>query len=426
MRSARARRWYQIGSPRGRVAACVSAAAIVVLAACSSSGSSSASSGSSSASSSSSSSGSGGSSSGGDYQVGSTLGLTGPIAGVATPYSDGISAYFSYVNAHGGINGHQVKYTALDDATVVTTGVANVRQLVTTDHVSAIYYILSNIQDANRAYLEQNKVVTVTQAVDASVVHPTQQYVFAGGIVEPDEATPMVSFGKTKMSGVASPKAVVITTTSVALLELDKNLQSQAKAAGMSVVGNQVVPLTATDMSSEASQFAAQKPNIVFSGLIATQEPSFVSAMRQAGFNGPIIQYDGGSSFPLMKQLADPSIYFLFPTSFGHNAGPQVTIMNMAAKAAGTTSDAYFFSFGYVQGYIVGQALKTCGYPCDGEQLAANLDKLTNFNTGGLTFGNWNYSATNHSGIQNVAFFAWDPATKDAVQSGTPLPMPNN
>ena len=135
--------------------------------------------------------------------------------------------------------------------------------------------------------------------MDASVVHPTQQYVFAGGIVEPDEATPMVSFGKTKMSGVASPKAVVITTTSVALLELDKNLQSQAKAAGMSVVGNQVVPLTATDMSSEASQFAAQKPNIVFSGLIATQEPSFVSAMRQAGFNGPIIQYDGGSSFPL-------------------------------------------------------------------------------------------------------------------------------
>lgn len=148
--------------------------------------------------------------------------------------------------------------------------------------------------------------------------------------------------------------------------------------------------------------------------------------MRQAGFKGPIIQYDGGSSFPLMKQLADPNIYFLFPTSFGHNTGSQVTIMKQAATAAGTSADAYFFAFGYVQGYIVGQALKTCGYPCDGQQLAANLDKLSNLNTGGLTFGNWNYTATDHSGIQQIAFFNWDPTTKDAEQSGAPLPMPNN
>lgn len=414
MRSASARQRYRLGSPRGRVTVCASAVAILALAGCGSSGG---------GSSSSSSSGSGGS---GEYQLGATLGLTGPIAGVATPYSQGIQAYFSYVNKQGGINKHDVKYTALDDATDVTTGVANVKELVTTDHVSAIYYILSNIQEANAPYLAQNKVVTMTQAVDATVVHPTQQYVFAGGVVEPDEATPMVNFGKTKLAGVANPKSVVITTTSVALIQLDKNLQTAAKAAGEPVVGNQVVPLTATDMSSEAQQFASKKPSIVYSGLIATQEPSFVSAMRQAGFKGPIIQYDGGSSFPLMKQLADPNIYFLFPTSFGHNAGPQVTIMNQAAAAAGTSADAYFFAFGYVQGYIVGQALKTCGYPCDGQQLAANLDKLSNFNTGGLTFGNWNYTPTDHSGIQQVAFFNWDPTTKDAEQSGAPLPMPNN
>jgi branched-chain amino acid transport system substrate-binding protein len=393
-----------------KVALCIAAAATVTIAGCSSSGSS----------------GGSGGGSGGEYNVGATLGLTGPIAGVATPYRDGINAYFSYVNKQGGINGHQVKFTALDDGTKVTTGVANVKQLVTSDHVSAMYYILSNIQDANRAYLERNKVATVTQAVDANVVHPAQQFVFAGGIVEPDEATPMVSYGKSKLTGVAAPKAAVITTTSAALQQLDDNLQSEAKKSGMSVVGNQVVPLTATDMSSEASQFASKKPDIVFSGLIATQEPSFVKAMRQGGFTGPIIQYDGGSSFPLIKQLADPNIFFLYPTSFGHNSGAQVAVMNAAAKAAGTTADGYFFSFGYVQGYIVGQGLKKCGYPCNGEKLAAALDTLTNFDTGGLTFGNWNYSTSDHSGIQNVAFFAWDPTKKDAVQSGNFVPMPNN
>jgi branched-chain amino acid transport system substrate-binding protein len=392
------------------VALCIGAVATITIAGCSSS----------------SSGGGGGGGKGGQYAVGATLGLTGPIAGVATPYRDGINAYFSYVNSQGGINGHKVKFTALDDATNVTTGVANVKQLVTSDHVSAMYYILSNIQDANRSFLERNKVATVTQAVDANVVHPTQKYVFAGGIVEPDEATPMVTYGKSKLTGVSAPKAAVITTTSAALQQLDNNLKSQAKSQGMSVVGNEVVPLAATDMSSEASQFAAQKPDIVFSGLIATQEPSFVKAMRQGGFTGPIIQYDGGSSYPLMKQLADPNIFFLYPTSFGHNAGAQVDIMNKAAKAAGKSADEYFFSFGYVQGYIVGQGLKKCGYPCSGDKLATALNKLTNFDTGGLTFGNWMYSANNHSGIQNVAFFAWDTAKKNAVQSGNPVPMPNS
>lgn len=408
-------------NPR-RVAVCITAVAVAVtVAACSSSGTSSGSNESA---------GSGGSgssgTSGGEYSVGASLGLTGPIAGVATPYRDGINAYFNYVNQKGGINGHKVKFTALDDATTVTTGVANVKQLVTSDHVSAVYYILSNIQNANRQYLEKNKVVTMTQAVDANVVHPPQQFVFAGGVVEPDEATPMVTFGKTKVSNVAAPKAAVITTTSAALQELDDNLQSQAKAKGMSVVGNEVVPLAATDMSSEASQFVSKKPDIVFSGLIATQEPSFVKAMRQGGFTGPIVQYDGGSSFPLIKQLADPNIFFLYPTSFGHNPGAQVDVMNAAAKAVGKSADGYFFAFGYVQGYIIGQGFKKCGYPCNGEKLAAALDTLTDFDTGGLTFGNWNYSEKDHSGIQNVAFFAWDPAKKDAVQSGKFLPMPSN
>ena len=61
----------------------------------------------------------------GSYAIGATLGLTGPIAGVATPYRDGINAYFSFVNGQGGIGGHKIKFTALDDATNVTTGVAN-------------------------------------------------------------------------------------------------------------------------------------------------------------------------------------------------------------------------------------------------------------------------------------------------------------
>jgi branched-chain amino acid transport system substrate-binding protein len=427
----RAKRWTEGSGRRRRNLTRVLVPAVVglLVAGCGSSSSKSSSGGTTTSGGTSSPTTSGGSpssgSSGGDYIVGASLGLTGPIAEVAGPYRQGIAAYYQAVNSSGGINGHQVKFVALDDALDVTTSVANVRQLVSSDHVSAMYFILSNIQGANASYLTQSEVVTITQAVDSSVLHPANHLLFAGGIVEPDEAPPMVDFGVTKLSSPQGTKAAVITANSAALQELDTNLKTDAKAKGMSIVGNQVVPTSATDLSSEAEQFASAKPNIVFSGLIASQEPSFIQTLRQRGFTGPVIQYDGGSSYPLMKQLADPNIYMLFSLSFGHNTGPQVTKMTAAAKAAGTSSDAYFFAQGYVQAYITGQGLTKCGYPCNGAKLATSLESLGSINTGGLTYGPWIYSPTDHSGVQDVAFFSWSTSAKDAVQDGTTYPMPN-
>jgi branched-chain amino acid transport system substrate-binding protein len=371
---------------------------------------------------------SGGGSSGGsgEYVVGSSLGLTGSLADIASGYSAGISSYFDYVNSHGGINGHKVKYMSLDDTGDVTTAVGNVRQLVTGDDVSALFFTLSDVQAATNSYTVQNKVVTISQGVDASLLNPPQPYLFAGDVVEPDEATPMMAFAKTKLTGIAHPRIAVITTQTTALQELDTRLQGDAKAAGMQVVGNQVVPLTSTDESTQAAQFAAAKPDLVFSGLITSQEPSMFKTLRQHGYTGPIIQYDGGSSYALMKQLADPNDYFLFAYSFGHNSGAQVTIMNQAAKLANSSPETYFFSNGYVQAYVSGQALMKCGYPCAGTKLAAALQSLGSLQTGGLTFGPWTYTATDHAGPADVGFFSWDPSALDSVQDGGGFSMPTS
>ncbi|MCU4183832.1 ABC transporter substrate-binding protein [Acidiferrimicrobium sp. IK] len=368
-----------------------------------------------------------GGNSSGDYVVGATLGLTGPLAEVSNGYRQGIAAYFDSVNKAGGINGHKVKFIPLDDSDDVTTGVANARQLVNSDHVSLMYYILSNIQAANASFLAQNQVVTLSQAVDSGILNPPQHLVFAGGVVEPDEAVPMLSFGESKLPhGAKGSKAAVIVGESAALQQLATQLGKGAKARGMTVTSSQVVPFSSTDLSSEADTFASQKPDIIYSGLITTQEASFVRALRQRGFTGPIVQYDGGSSYPLMKQLQDPRLYMLFSLSFGHNAGPQVGAMTAAATAAGTTASAYFFPQGYVQAYITAQGLKKCGYPCPGSSLANGLESLGSIDTGGLTFGPWNYSKTDHSGIQDVAFFSWSGAKGDAVQDGGNFKIPSN
>jgi ABC-type branched-subunit amino acid transport system substrate-binding protein len=365
-------------------------------------------------------------SSSGDYVLGADLPLTGGVQAASVPFRQGLATYFQEVNSAGGIKGHQVKLVTLDDGNSVTTAVANVRELVTTDHVSGVFFFLSDMQAATQTYLVQNKVVTMANAVTSQLLDPTNKYLFAGGISIPGEAVPMVDFALNKLPRPAGAKVAIITTTSVAAQELDQALQQGAKAHGMQVVGNQLIPLTQPDVSSEAEQFAAANPSLILTALNASQMPQFVQTLRQRGFKGPIVTYDGSSVYGMMKQLDDPNLYMMFSVTAGHNPGAEVAKMDAAAKAAGIAPGAYFFPQGYVQAWAIGQGLAKCGYPCDGPQLANALESLGSINTGGLTAGAWLDSPTDHAGIQDVAFYSWDPATDNEQQDGPSYPMPKS
>ena len=108
------------------------AALAMVLAACSSSGSSS---------------GSGGSSlkasapgiTSTSILIGSHQPLTGPVAPGYSEISRASNAYFSWVNAHGGVYGRKIIYKYLDDAYNPNTTVTVVHQLIQQNNVYAIF-----------------------------------------------------------------------------------------------------------------------------------------------------------------------------------------------------------------------------------------------------------------------------------------------
>ncbi len=72
-----------------------------------------------------------------------TIGSHQPLTGVAAPGYDeigpGSTAYFDYVNAHGGIYGRKIIYKYLDDKYDPTSTVSVVKQLVLQDNVYAIF-----------------------------------------------------------------------------------------------------------------------------------------------------------------------------------------------------------------------------------------------------------------------------------------------
>jgi ABC-type branched-subunit amino acid transport system substrate-binding protein len=71
--------------------------------------------------------------------IGSHQPLTGPAAPGYSEIAPGSAAYFSYVNAHGGVYGRTIAYKYLDDAYNPTQTATVVRQLVLQDNVYAMF-----------------------------------------------------------------------------------------------------------------------------------------------------------------------------------------------------------------------------------------------------------------------------------------------
>jgi branched-chain amino acid transport system substrate-binding protein len=71
--------------------------------------------------------------------IGSHQPLTGPAAPGYSEIAPASAAYFSYVNAHGGVYGRKIIYKYLDDGYNPTTTASVVRQLVLQDNVYAIF-----------------------------------------------------------------------------------------------------------------------------------------------------------------------------------------------------------------------------------------------------------------------------------------------
>ena len=120
-------------------AAAIMTVAAVAVAACSSNSSSSSSSGSSSSSSSSALTASAPGITPTTITIGSHQPLTGPVAPGYDEIAPASTAYFNYVNAHGGVYGRKIVYKYLNDAYDPTTTASVVRQLVLQDNVYAVF-----------------------------------------------------------------------------------------------------------------------------------------------------------------------------------------------------------------------------------------------------------------------------------------------
>jgi ABC-type branched-subunit amino acid transport system substrate-binding protein len=339
---------------------------------------------------------------GGTYKWGIDAELSGTLALYGQTISDGVNAYADQVNANGGINGHKIEVTSLDDAGDQSRAAANATQLATVNNVNAVFgHALSANCAAAQPITERYKIPMACLSIAAA-----SPWLYALG---PDNSRAASSlFASTKkVTGRTNPKVAFVYLNTLTDIALSKAVASTAGAAGITVATTQQLDLTKSDVSSQVAQVVASAPDAVIISTTGPQMLSVLKGVRAANVNAPFIWLDGTSNLGSLAQSTDQNVYaftvFQLADPASADAGVKEFVTAITPKMKNGVTAATLNGGEYVTGYATakafGEALKTCGYPCSGEKLKGELDKVSVALAGLVpTFA---YSANDHYPYRN-------------------------
>jgi len=361
------------------------------------------------------------------------LGSVGTYSATTGNFSDpgkpAILAWASWVNAHGGINGHPVKLIVKDNMNDQAQAVSEVKQLVEQDHVVAF---VSNqdgsLNSGYATYLQQKQIPVLGGSVYTLEPWDNNPMFFPQGMTALPQLNAIIASAKkaghTKIGSLACSEAAQCA-------QANTFLQSLAAKGGTKYVYGGLVSSTAPDYTANclaAQQAGAQAlvllvPTAAEGQTIASDcarqnyKPAYIIPGEAIGPGYLKLQFNNAiNNAPIQPWFSTaPSM-----TTF-HQAMQKYTKINFK-----TTEEPMNAVDAWVSGLMLQQAVKlsgATGVPTS-QQILAGLAKFNNQKLGGTTGGlTFNDPSSKSEGcyftivIKNQHFTLPGGATPDCVPS---------
>ena len=354
----------------------------------------------------------------GEVKLGFTADLSGRFSGNGIGLRNGFQAYVDYANNHGGFGGKKGTAVVLDDASDTPRGLANVTQMITQDQVTAIGgFLLSNICSAAEPSATASKIPLMCSSVSGDLLDPVKPVIFTQSPSQDWEAMPMADMANKLTKKTSGQKVAIVTFASASSLVLRQELLAIGKQRNWDVVLDAQVPLTATDVSTQAAQILADKPDVVLSSLADTLQILLMRQLKSGSSTAPVVNYDGSSTLAL-NTLKDPLYNLLSAFAYTDESAGYKEYAKIITDAGFKPSDP-FVNRGYLQAKIFQEALNACK-GCSGADLSKAIQSLK-FPTNGFTAGPVAFSPDNHQGQNTYYVYSWDTATNAIKPVATDL-----
>ncbi|MDD2990212.1 MAG: ABC transporter substrate-binding protein [Zoogloea sp.] len=334
-----------------------------------------------------------------------TLGMSAPFSGPNGAYGkemkEGAMAYFSQLNAAGGIHGKKVELVVLDDGYETEKTVANTRKLINEQKIFALmaYYGSSPTTEAMKVFSEARVPLLGTISGAGSLRSPVNRYMFHLRASYADETEAIVNhlvgLGITQI-------AVFYQNDGFGKSGLDGVVATLARHKLKPVaVGS--VERNSLDVGAAVTQIAKESPQAVIMATLYKPTVEFVRQMRKAGHTPQFSTLSPIGADLLVAEMGAKEAHGIgisqvMPYPW-NDTTPVVKEYHKAIQAYAKHSNySYYGIEGFLNAKLMAEALKKVGREPTREKLVNTLEG-SNFDLGGYRVG---YSPASHNGSRFV------------------------
>lgn len=341
--------------------------------------------------------------------IGGVFDLSGVNVTFGKAYYDDAKIVFDYVNAHGGINGHKLNISYLDDGSDAAKGVEATRQLIDRDHVQIMYGgTFTPVALAIASVAEQSSVAYYTPASSATALTtPTQKYVFAANQTAVVSAKGIVSLVASMVKVRKIHKIGFIQETDAYGQQGLTAVQDQLSKHNLKVDTTETIAADATDATSQIVGLKNAGVDVVISSTTINPATAIVKSASQQGLRAPIVAFGGGSA-PAIDQLlrssAQIEYYGITPLACPLGGTCTKSFLKTFNKTFPNDAPSVWAGQGYAAAWAFVTALKKAkNYTANG--VVAALEKTTYKNP--VVPYPLKFTSGTHLGIHNTYLYGF-------------------
>jgi len=341
------------------------------------------------------------------YQLGAVVSESGPGASLGRPEADSMQLAVDTINKAGGVNGHQLQITILDDESNPTAAVNATRKLLDQRVIAIFGSALTQTTLAMTPIVSQAHIPLISFGSSAQIIQPVQDkhWVFKMPINDFHVAETMQEFMKKK--GITKV-AVIYRDDDYGKTGLGHFRDAGAKL-GFTVVDSEAIAANATDATTQLTRVKAANPQAVVVWSTLPSVAVIIKAYRELSLPYPIYFSDGAANGAFPKQ-AGAALDGAFIASTKINVATQLSALDpqreIIQKYIHDFSAAYpkdlpvsiFGGFGYDGIYVFRSAL-LIAKSTDGDKLR---DALEHAQWDGVT-GSYRLSSGDHNGLSTFS-----------------------
>lgn len=334
---------------------------------------------------------------GSPYTIGVLVSKTGSASQLGVGEAQGAQLEAQQINQSGGINGHPVKLTVLDDQSSATQAVQQGQSLIS-GHVAAI--IGPSLVATCNAVAPLVSQGPIEYCLSPGISPKPNSYVWSASTATQVNALRAMQYWK--QQGIT--KIGLIHTTDATGLDGEKQTKAAVASVGGTVTADAGYAPDAVDVTSQLQQIKASHPQGIVVWATGTPVGVAIKGLQQLGLNLPVFTTNGNLADVFAQRIqpyAPKTLLLPATTDFWFEQLPPsspVRQLNATYHSAFQAAYHYVPDFGPGAGYdslrIVADVLRHVG--TNPAKMKAYLQGLHGFPS---VLGTYSFSPTDHRGL---------------------------